>query len=732
MRFPLLRRLSHLIHRRPKSESFATDVLKQLAEVLANEDESLPRSQSLDDATEKRDPSILPPHYFDLPPQSPLSSSINDLLIVLSNLERRIPLLEDANALLKQDMERLVFESQLREQEINLKEAQAVRQSYLSQIHHEPQQIQMQQDQTRLENIALEDFLIKTLASYPADHVFNKIAAAIDAGSSFASAIVTVIREEIETLPNSPWSKLVPAIVGPRSADQYTSALGIVLKARKDLRNSQKASHFWKQQAKLDDVNADVITPSSSILSDIQEPLSEERQRAASDLLRKLRSGEIPIRSQVVTQAAPVEADPQEKTSSSPSVSLQMFGSVTPLTGSTVESSLKDVSEPVFTSTAVGVKPGVPCFGREEYKDSTAVVNTPNPMLPSSTTRSLATAVSISTVSSSSVSSFASTDLPEIWELVTPASLTPKITENVFNTRSRDAQDIGSSPIPPPRPPRPIPRISPFSGLETIDEADEPASRSSSSNYVSSLTSTSSNEAVPEDTTVDLSTQSDLINVIVDEAKPPVQQTGPPYESPANLVQSLVSPSAQGTESSIKPKSPMMVAMSRLPRRLSLSLTKSGKEKEKNKEDERAKENSGKGKTKDSEKPSTAAQPTTIPRRLQQSKSVLAVRTNTLVPSATLIPPPLKKSSIPPPDQVKPKSRPRSNSGASARPTISSALKHASTTPRKLNKSDKENMSVSGRGVSPTKPRMKTKTEGSMDRLGGHVKLGRVVRRRVV
>ncbi|KAF9264146.1 hypothetical protein L218DRAFT_252147 [Marasmius fiardii PR-910] len=378
MHFPLLSRLSHLIHRRPKSESFAADVLKQLAEELADEDESkpLPHSRSLD-SNDGRSPFILPPHLVGVLPQHPIPTSFNDILIVLSNLERRIPLLEDENARLKQEKDKLIFKNQLCEQDINLHKTQAVRQqSYLCKLQHEFQQMQLQQEQKRLEHIPLEDFLIKTLASYPPGHVFRKIAIAIDAGSSFASAIVAVMREEVETSPNSPWSKLVPAIVGPRTSDQYASALSIVLKARKDLRHSQNASRFWKQQAKLEDANADVITPSSSILSDVQESLSEERQRAVNDLLRKLRSGEIPIRSRVVTQAAPAQKSREEASSSSLSSPPQNIESLAAVPDAAPGPPLQDVFEaaPTPLGSAMNTIPD-PSSTQDEHRNLFTTLN---------------------------------------------------------------------------------------------------------------------------------------------------------------------------------------------------------------------------------------------------------------------------------------------------------------------------------------------------------------------
>ncbi|KAF9073667.1 hypothetical protein BDP27DRAFT_1141246, partial [Rhodocollybia butyracea] len=99
-------------------------------------------------------------------------------------------------------------------------------------------------------------------------------------------AIVDAIREVAE-IPHSPWSTLIPPVIGERSPDHYSSALSITLKTRSDLRCAKNLAQFWKFTAQDDGVHGDIITPSASNLSEVQEVLSLQRQKAVDDLWSK-------------------------------------------------------------------------------------------------------------------------------------------------------------------------------------------------------------------------------------------------------------------------------------------------------------------------------------------------------------------------------------------------------------------------------------------------------------
>ncbi|KAK0213097.1 hypothetical protein DFS33DRAFT_1229113, partial [Desarmillaria ectypa] len=132
--------------------------------------------------------------------------------------------------------------------------------------------------------------------------VFPRVYKAVMAGEAHDEAVVEVIRDAASK-PGSPWSSIIPAVIGPRTNDQYTSALNMTLECRRENRELQAVKKFWKGVAKEDEANADLITPSASTLSSVRVALSEDRQHAVDNLLTKLRDGTIPLRSQVVRQA---------------------------------------------------------------------------------------------------------------------------------------------------------------------------------------------------------------------------------------------------------------------------------------------------------------------------------------------------------------------------------------------------------------------------------------------
>lgn len=77
---------------------------------------------------------------------------------------------------------------------------------------------------------------------------------------------------------DSAWSRIIPAVVGPRSPEHYLSALDLALKARRDLQERKKISGFWKLKAMTDPSNAGTLTPSTSQISDICEELMQQQE----------------------------------------------------------------------------------------------------------------------------------------------------------------------------------------------------------------------------------------------------------------------------------------------------------------------------------------------------------------------------------------------------------------------------------------------------------------------
>ncbi|KAF8893487.1 hypothetical protein BD779DRAFT_1435987, partial [Infundibulicybe gibba] len=119
------------------------------------------------------------------------------------------------------------------------------------------------------------------------------------AGKNADEALVDAIKRAA-TKPGSIWSKIIPTIVGHRSPEDYISAINLTLKTRKELKYTKQVAKFWKGVAKAIPDHQDTVTPSASNLSSVSEVLSQERQTAVDELLRKIRSGDMP-RTQVVT-----------------------------------------------------------------------------------------------------------------------------------------------------------------------------------------------------------------------------------------------------------------------------------------------------------------------------------------------------------------------------------------------------------------------------------------------
>lgn len=87
--------------------------------------------------------------------------------------------------------------------------------------------------------------------------VLGHAAEAVKEAADAEEALIDAVRVAA-TKKASAWSRIIPAIVGPRSPEHYLSALML----QKDLHESEKVASFWKTTAKLDPVNADTITPS--------------------------------------------------------------------------------------------------------------------------------------------------------------------------------------------------------------------------------------------------------------------------------------------------------------------------------------------------------------------------------------------------------------------------------------------------------------------------------------
>lgn len=72
-----------------------------------------------------------------------------------------------------------------------------------------------------------------------------------------------------------------------RTLDEYSSALRMTLATRRQLRNQKKITKFWKIKALDTGKCQDVITPSTSAISSVHEPLPPERRAAVEALMQQ-------------------------------------------------------------------------------------------------------------------------------------------------------------------------------------------------------------------------------------------------------------------------------------------------------------------------------------------------------------------------------------------------------------------------------------------------------------
>ncbi|KAG1731524.1 uncharacterized protein EDB91DRAFT_722597 [Suillus paluster] len=89
--------------------------------------------------------------------------------------------------------------------------------------------------------------------------------------------------------PEALLSSLKPAVVGQPVPEHYQSALHMTLSVRRKVRAQKKVSKFWKRLAQEDNRYADTVTPSSSDISSVREPLSPARQHAVDALITRRR-----------------------------------------------------------------------------------------------------------------------------------------------------------------------------------------------------------------------------------------------------------------------------------------------------------------------------------------------------------------------------------------------------------------------------------------------------------
>ncbi|KAG2153757.1 uncharacterized protein EDB93DRAFT_1134630 [Suillus bovinus] len=117
----------------------------------------------------------------------------------------------------------------------------------------------------------------------------QRISDALDSDLGTADHILVDAIGDAVHDPEALLSSLKPAVIGKAVLEQYQSALHMTLSARRKVRTQKKVSKFWKRLAQEGDRHTDTVTPSSSNISSIREPLTPARQHAVDSLAARRR-----------------------------------------------------------------------------------------------------------------------------------------------------------------------------------------------------------------------------------------------------------------------------------------------------------------------------------------------------------------------------------------------------------------------------------------------------------
>ncbi|KAF8625873.1 hypothetical protein AX15_005157 [Amanita polypyramis BW_CC] len=125
--------------------------------------------------------------------------------------------------------------------------------------------------------------------------VFYDASEAIQNGSSADAALIDAIKNAAEK-PDSPWSAIMPAIIGERPQELYLNAVKRSARLCGELRESNKKYKWWKMKAQIDPRHTNCITPSSSsvslVLNEIMPQSKQETETGCIDnLLDRLKAG---------------------------------------------------------------------------------------------------------------------------------------------------------------------------------------------------------------------------------------------------------------------------------------------------------------------------------------------------------------------------------------------------------------------------------------------------------
>ena len=231
-----------------------------------------------------------------------ISAAFNALRVQFSHLKHRIYVMETENNELRHANMVLCSDSQALERELSNFRADYYAERFQSKIRI--QSARADKDRITILSDKLEQaekFIMAMVDIKLHEPVLRRAAEAVKQGADTEEALIDAVRAAA-TKKGSTWSRIIPAIVGPRSPEHYLSAIKLALMLQKDLREREKVSNFWKTIAKSNPANVDTMTPSSSFLSevggqDVEHSISQ--QAVLDDMIALLTNGDtLPRKSQ--------------------------------------------------------------------------------------------------------------------------------------------------------------------------------------------------------------------------------------------------------------------------------------------------------------------------------------------------------------------------------------------------------------------------------------------------
>lgn len=215
------------------------------------------------------------------PRVSTFITAFNALRVQFSNLKHRIYGMESENSELRHANMVLRSDSQALEQELSNFRADYYAERFQSKVRIQCARADKDKIIVLTDKLEqAEKFIMAMVDIKLHEPVLGRAAEAVKEGADTEEALIDAVRVAA-TKKGSAWSRIIPAIVGPRSPEHYLSAINFALMLQKDLHEREKVSSFWKTIAKLDPVNTNTITPSSSLLSevggeDVEHSISEQ------------------------------------------------------------------------------------------------------------------------------------------------------------------------------------------------------------------------------------------------------------------------------------------------------------------------------------------------------------------------------------------------------------------------------------------------------------------------